>query len=167
MLQLFNLVLGLVNFVIATLLIMRSFSVSQEIGAASTAANAQATYEDLLDDRADLEKLGLEHRFYNRLWAAQALQFEQWRRRLVPDFIYCDWLTKRREQYVLNEAVGKITFRDSWNKIHSTRYQKTDFAKFIEALFEGADVDSEPVDQSFMHARKVMKRYRRSRFMRF
>ena len=44
--------LAVLNFGVATLLVLRGFAVSREIGAASVTAAAQSAHEELLDSRA-------------------------------------------------------------------------------------------------------------------
>ncbi len=166
-LQQFNLALGVVNFIIATVLIMRNLYISRDIGAAAFTATAQSAYQDLLDDRDRLESEDRADRYYNRLWAAQALQFEQWRRRLIPDLIYCDWLTKRREQYINDAEVGGISFRDAWQNEYSVRYRGTAFGSFMTDVFKDAVSKNETVQESFQIVKKTLKSYWRHPFMRF
>ena len=50
--QVVNFALAVLNFAVATLLVLRGFAVSREIGAASVTAAAQSAHEELLDSRS-------------------------------------------------------------------------------------------------------------------
>lgn len=165
--QFFSLGLGLVNFAIATLLILYGLSISRQIGASTFSVSAQENYEALLDERAQFEADNKAERYYNRLWAGQVLQFEQWRRRLIPDLIYCDWLAKRREQYIQNVAINDLSFRDAWDNYYSVRYKDSMFGKFMNKVFENADVESETLEETFAFAKNVMRKHRRFPLIRF
>lgn len=136
--QAVNFALAVLNFAVATMLVLRGFAVSREIGAASVTAAAQAAHEDLLDSRAAVVSPEEAERFFDRFWAGQILQYEQWRRRLIPDLIYADWLLKRREQYAANAALGGVSFQDAWGRRLEARYRKTRFGAFMQRVFAPA-----------------------------
>ncbi len=135
LLQTVNFALAVLNFAVATVLVLRGFAVSREIGAASVTAAAQSAHEELLDSRAGVSSREDAERFFDRFWAGQILQYEQWRRGLIPDLIYADWLLRRREQYAANAALGGVSFQEAWAKRLDARYRKTRFGAFMQRVF--------------------------------
>jgi hypothetical protein len=135
--QVVNFALAVLNFAVAALLVLRGFAVSREIGAASVTAAAQSAHEELLDSRSGVSSPEEAERFFDRFWAGQILQYEQWRRGLIPDLIYADWLLRRREQYAGNASLGGVSFQAAWAKRLEVRYQKTRFGAFIQRVFAG------------------------------
>jgi hypothetical protein len=153
--QVVNFALAVLNFAVATMLVLRGFAVSREIGAASVTAAAQSAHEELLDSRAGVSSAEEAERFFDRFWAGQILQYEQWRRGLIPDLIYADWLLKRREQYAANAALGGVSFQDAWARRLSARYQKTRFGAFMQRVFAPGAADDAHADM--LKVRRAMR----------
>lgn len=136
--QLLNLALAVVNFVVATILVVRGVVVNREIGAAKVTAAAQDAYEDLLDTRDAAVSPEQAERFYDRFWAGQILQYEQWRRGLIPDLVYTDWLLRRRQQFADDRVIAGVSFRDAWRRRHDERYHDTRFGRLMSGVAAGA-----------------------------
>ncbi len=155
--QVLNSALAVLNFAIASLLVLRSFTVNREIAAATVTAAAQSAYQDLLDVRSSVTTAEAAERFYDRFWAAQALQFEQWRGRLIPDVIYSDWLLYRRRQFAKNATLAGLAFQASWMSRFEERYRHTAFGRFMNrVLAEGASVE-ETGRQAIDRIRRAMR----------
>src|SRR5215510_2742040 len=153
--QVVNFALAVLNFGVATLLVLRGFAVSREIGAASVTAAAQSAHEELLDSRAEVSSQEEAERFFDRFWAGQILQYEQWRRGLIPDLIYADWLLRRREQHAANAALGGVSFQDAWAKRLEARSQKTRFGAFMQRVFAPEKAGDAQADM--MRVRRAMR----------
>lgn len=159
-LNLLNFGLAVLNFCVATALVLRGALVNRQIGAAETTSSDQYAYEKLLDSRAQAATADDAERYYDRFWAGQVLQFEHWRWRLIPDLIYCDWLTKRREQYRENESLAGIGFQAAWAARHDNRYRHTDFGKFMQRVLSEGAAESETGAQALRRVRRAMRRER-------
>jgi hypothetical protein len=162
LLAIINAILVAVNSALTAFLLFRGYAVSREIGAASIAASAQDAYEDLIDSRDEGRTPEQINRFYDRLWAAQALQFEQWRRHLIPDLIYLDWLIRRREQFLEDREIQGISFRESWRVRFENRYFESEFGKFMSDVFSNNDNEAETPRQTAAHVRASLKNFRRT-----
>ena len=159
-----NFGLAVVNFCVATVLVLRGAAVNRQIGAAETTSSDQYAYEKLLDSRAQAASAEEAERYYDRFWAGQVLQFEHWRWRLIPDLIYGDWLTKRREQYRENDSLAGISFQAAWAARHDTRYRHTAFGRFMQRVLSEGATESETGSQAMRRVMRAMRRARGSLF---
>ena len=155
-----NFILSMFNVGLASMLVLRGFSVNQQIGAASVTAAAQKTYQELRDTKDGVNSLDDADQYYDRFWAGQILQYEQWRSKMIPDLIYEDWLTKRRDQYRRNSNLFGITFQDSWRLRHDARYKHTRFGKFMHCVLTEGPPPTSDAHNVLKHVRTSMIRDR-------
>src|SRR5262249_13074484 len=104
------------------------------IAAASVTASDLYAYQELLDSRTRVTSAEEAERFYDRFWSGQMLQYEHWRRKLIPDAIYGDWLLKRRRQFEENAAIAGVPFQAAWAARYEGHYRHTAFGAFMQRV---------------------------------
>ena len=161
--QLSNFALAVTNFLVASFLIVRGFGVSRDVGAGSVTAEAQKSYQDLLDSRHAIDSAADADRFFDRFWSIQVLHYEQWKRALIPDAVYFDWLMKRREQYHSNDSYADLSFKKAWSERYSQRYHLTKFGRFMNGILDFGPPHDASAEKTAAFIMSAMRSERKSR----
>lgn len=132
-------VLSIINM--ALLLIFGIYTIILRKKQAQLVKNSKMT-DVLLDCNKRFNEIDLLRRsrevnaqdYFEQFWYLQYDQYTFWKEGFVSDQTFGNWLNDRRDEWVQNNEIGGVTYRDAWTFIKKTWKQKKFIGVFEDAM---------------------------------